>query len=116
MNWNLLRHPDQLDIIRKDSFNKPQVIFKHSTHCSISSVAKNRLEKSGLPETIDFHFIDLIRDRPVSNAVSTVFEVEHESPQVLLIMNGQSVFDTSHLDISMPVLTDAVSSAGNNTI
>ncbi len=101
MDWKILNNAGQLDEIVKASFERPQVIFKHSTRCSISSVAKNRLEKSGTPENMDFYYLDLINYREISNAVADTFKVYHESPQVLVIKDGECVYDESHMSISM---------------
>ena len=77
------------------------VIFKHSTRCSISSMAKNRLERVPAPDHIRFYYLDLIRYRSVSNKVAELFQVWHESPQVLLLKNGECVYDESHNAIDM---------------
>lgn len=101
MNWNILQEETQLEEIREKSRERAQVIFKHSTRCGISSVAKNRLDKSAPPEGIDFYYLDLIRYRGLSTKVSELFQVHHESPQVLVIRQGECVYDESHLSISM---------------
>lgn len=101
MNWIPLQNEKQLDEIREISTNRPQIIFKHSYRCGISAVAKNRLEKALGSETLDFYFLDLIRYRSLSKKVAEVFRVYHESPQVLVIKNGECVYDESHSGISM---------------
>ena len=101
MNWTNLTDATQLESIKKDSFAQPQVIFKHSTRCSISSMAKNRLDRSEAPAGIHFYYLDLIAHRDISNKIAEDFFVEHESPQVLLIRNGECVYDESHSGISM---------------
>ena len=101
MNWIPLKDEDQLRQIREQSSGRPQVIFKHSTRCSVSAVVKNRLERGDQPEQIDFYYLDLISHRPISNRVSETFRVDHESPQVLLIVNGECVYDESHFGITM---------------
>lgn len=101
MDWKELTSDDQLDAIRKESSVKIQVIFKHSTRCAISSMAKSRLERAGKPVSIDFHLLDLIRYRSLSNKVEEQFNVYHESPQVLVIKDGQCIYDESHSGISM---------------
>jgi len=101
MKWNPLTEEGQLYQIITNSQVKPQVIFKDSTRCSISSVAWQRLQKAQQPEGIDFYFLDLLAHRTLSNKVAEVFGVHHESPQILLIKNGQCIFDESHLGISM---------------
>ena len=106
MQWIHLTGEAQLNEILTLSGNKPQVIFKHSTRCSISSVAMQRLQKGTLPDDIDFYYLDLIAYRSLSNKVAEVFKVEHESPQVLVIKNGQCVYNESHLGISMDDIVD----------
>jgi bacillithiol system protein YtxJ len=101
MDWNVFTKDQQLEEIIKKSELRPQVIFKHSTRCSISSVAKNRLDKAKSPENLDFYYLDLINYRNISNKVAERFQVHHESPQVLIIKNGECVYDESHMGISM---------------
>jgi bacillithiol system protein YtxJ len=101
MNWINLTNEEQLHQIKANSNQKPQVIFKHSTRCSISSVAKNRLERSSQPDEIDFYFLDLIKFRAISNKISEDFKVYHESPQILVIKNGECIYDESHSGIDM---------------
>jgi bacillithiol system protein YtxJ len=109
MNWKLLTSTEQLAQIKADSNTKPQIIFKHSTRCSISTVAYNRLEKSAVPDGVDFYYLDLLAHRQVSNAVADVFQVHHESPQVLLIKNGVCIYDESHMAITMDELAEQAS-------
>ena len=102
---------EQLKQIITKSGVKPQVIFKHSTRCSISSVAYQRLQKAQQPDGLDFYYLDLLAHRPLSNKVAEVFDVHHESPQVLVIKNGKCVFDESHLGISMMDIIDSANAA-----
>ena len=101
MNWIPLMNEQQLEEIKKNSADRPQVIFKHSSRCSISSMARNRLDKNSFPEGIDFYFLDIINYRNISNKIASEFQVRHESPQVLLINNGACVYDESHSGIRM---------------
>jgi bacillithiol system protein YtxJ len=99
--WKIMHQLEDIDDVIRMSALRPQVIFKHSTRCSISSVAKRRLEHSIPPEGLDFHYLDLIAHRDISNKVGQVFEVWHESPQVLLITDGECIYDESHMGINM---------------
>ena len=101
MNWIQLNSLQQLDEIRQKSKDKPQVIFKHSTRCSVSSMAKNRLERKEFPKEADFYYLDLIANRNISLQIEEVFKVYHESPQVLVIKSGECVYDESHSGINM---------------
>jgi bacillithiol system protein YtxJ len=106
MIWKDLTRSEQLDEIKKASYEQPQVLFKHSTRCSISTVAKNRLDKEELPEGVVFYYLDLIANREISNQIAETFDVYHESPQVLVIKNGSCVYDESHSSINMEDITE----------
>ena len=101
MNWILLSEEAQLDQIKEQSKQQPVVIFKHSTRCSISAMAKLRLERQAAPQDILFYCLDLLRNRPLSNRIASDFLVHHESPQVLLIKNGECTYEESHNGINM---------------
>ncbi len=101
MNWIPITDESNIQKIKDSSSEKPQVIFKHSTRCSISSMAKSRLERSETPAGIDFHYLDLLNYRSLSNLIAKEFNVEHASPQVLLIKDGVCVYDESHSGIDM---------------
>ena len=108
MNWKEFIDEQGLEDIKKLSVEKPQVIFKHSTRCSISTMAKSRLERSTEPDGIDFNYLDLIAHRDISNKIADDFNVEHASPQVLIIKNGECVYDESHNAISMDEIAEQV--------
>ncbi|OYZ02943.1 MAG: thioredoxin family protein [Sphingobacteriia bacterium 28-36-52] len=108
MNWIPLTELDQLDSISKKSFEAPQVIFKHSTRCSISSMALNRLERETPPSNTDFYYLDLIKFRTISGLIAERFNVYHESPQILVIKNGECIYDESHQGINMNEIAEQV--------
>jgi bacillithiol system protein YtxJ len=111
MKWIDLIEEGQLETIRTESNEQAVVIFKHSTRCSISSMAKMRLERSGVVEDIKFYHLDLIRYRRISNKIAEIFDVYHESPQVLVIRNGECVYDESHNGISMDDILEQAQAA-----
>jgi bacillithiol system protein YtxJ len=108
MNWIELNNAQQLADIKELSKARPQVIFKHSTRCSISTMAKSRLERNEQPQTSDFYFLDLIRYRSLSNQVAEDFAVTHQSPQILLIKNTECVYEESHSGIQMDELIEQI--------
>ena len=105
MNWHPINTVEQLEQIKAASYNNPQVIFKHSTTCSISRMAFNRFERAESPENVDFHYLDLLSFRAISAEIASFFQVHHESPQVLLIKDGECIYDESHYGIMMEELT-----------
>ena len=73
-------------------------------------MAKYRLEDDWEFEAdhLSPYFLDLIAHREVSSFIAEKFSVHHESPQVLLVVNGECVFDASHLDISIAEVQQAL--------
>ncbi len=108
MNWIPLQDENQLLEINKRSASNPQVIFKHSTRCSISSVVLSRLSKADNQHNIDFYLLDLLKHRNLSDKIAQVFSVYHESPQVLLIKGGECVYDESHSAITYDDIAEHV--------
>lgn len=106
MNWKIIEDYNQIQNLVDASHQQPQVIFKHSTRCSISVMAKNRLERSGLPDQIQFHYLDLLQYRDISNKIAEQFSVYHQSPQILLIKNGECIFEETHSAISMDEIVE----------
>lgn len=107
MNWILLEDEKQLDEIIAASNTIPQVIFKHSTRCGTSKMIKNRLEKNEAPSGINFYLLDLLKHRKISNMVASDFAVQHQSPQVLIINNGECIYDESHSAIVFDDIEEA---------
>jgi|SRR3954469_14585873 bacillithiol system protein YtxJ len=108
VNWITLTGIEQLTAIIEKSYKTPQVLFKHSTRCSVSGIVLKRMEKAGITPDADFYFIDLLSFRKISDKIAECFDVYHESPQVLLIKNGECIYDESHLGITMHDLADQV--------
>lgn len=111
MNWSELTSVDQLKNISEESHQHPVIIFKHSTRCSISRASLDRLERNWKTEelpTAKTYFLDLLNYRDVSNAIAATFQVEHESPQLIVLKNGKPVYFKSHFDIDYTKLKDAM--------
>ncbi|HYD23077.1 MAG TPA: bacillithiol system redox-active protein YtxJ [Flavipsychrobacter sp.] len=106
MNWTELTSEAQVDNILEESKTQPVVIYKHSNRCHICAMTKDRLEREEPPEGVKFYFLDVLANRPVSNKVADVFHVHHESPQLLLIKNGECVYEESHNGIRMDELAE----------
>lgn len=104
LNWKILNSDQQLQQILEQSYVKPIAIFKHSTRCSISIMAKDRLERAWKEEDnqlLDLYYLDLITFRSISNLVTEISKVHHESPQIILFKNGEAVYDASHQEINL---------------
>jgi bacillithiol system protein YtxJ len=100
MEFKRLEKEEQLDEIA--SAKGALVIFKHNTTCPISQGVLKRLEAEpqNIKGTEGVYLLDLMEKRELSNAVAERFGVEHQSPQLLLIRNGQCTFHQWGYDIS----------------
>ncbi len=98
MNWIDLKEENQIAEIDKISAQTPVLIFKHSTRCSISSSALSRLERQWKSELIDIktYYLDLLNFRSISNLLAQHYNIEHQSPQIILVKNGKSIHSASH--------------------
>lgn len=96
--WIDLNAMEQLETIKSKSFERPQIIFKHSTRCGISRMVKKQFEADyGISENqADLYYLDLLNYRPISNEIANTFGVYHESPQLLIIKNGAVTTHNSH--------------------
>jgi len=113
MNWLLLTNEKQLAELHQSSFDsskKGVLLFKHSTRCSISDMALNRLERTWnlSSEILPVYFLDLIAYRALSDKIASDYGIIHESPQVLIIKNGKCIYSSSHSDISFTRIQSAV--------
>ncbi len=110
MEWNSINSSEDVRGIVELSKDKPQVIFKHSTTCPISSMAKMRVEDgiTKLNHSVDFNYLDLLRFRNISNLISSELEVFHESPQLILLADGEVIHDASHFDITIDEVNESL--------
>ncbi|MFK7115611.1 bacillithiol system redox-active protein YtxJ [Flavobacterium oreochromis] len=108
--WNIIKtENDVLEIIEKSN-NKPQVIFKDSVSCGISAFAKERLINGFnlIEELSDFNYLDLHVYRSVSNFIAQTLDVIHQSPQIIVLINGKVIYRDSHHTIEANKIADKI--------
>ncbi len=101
MNWIPLTTEEQFSELLERSKDKLQLIYKHSTRCSLSTVIKQALDDEDPPPGVDFYFLNVIADRALSGKIARHLHIHHESPQVILLKDGECVFSQSHFSITM---------------
>tara|TARA_B110000003_G_scaffold64085_1_gene64717 strand:+ start:1677 stop:2054 length:378 start_codon:yes stop_codon:yes gene_type:complete len=91
-----------LEGLLEKSFIRPQLIFKHSTRCSISRYVLSDFiaHYTFSSDELESHYLDLLNYREISNQIADQLEVTHQSPQILLIKNGKVVVYASHEGIT----------------
>ena len=83
------------------------VLFKHSNTCGVS--ARAYVEMSKLRETVAL--ITVQKARLVSDEIEKRWNVDHESPQVLIVRDGRIVWDASHFQVKAQDVENALASA-----
>lgn len=109
MDWTSLENEQQLqDVVAN---GRPSLIFKHSTRCGVSSMAKRRIAQDTheIPEGVDAYYLDLIQYRALSDEIARIWQVRHESPQVLLVQGRECLHHASHGDID---ISEAIATLG----
>lgn len=105
--------PEHIDILVERSFSERVVIYKHSTRCSISSAAFHQVAewmKRCPDELVSVAYVDVVRNRFESMKIAERFELRHQSPQILVIENGNLIEHFSHFDIRVSKLTGLLKS------
>ena len=107
INWIPLTSKEQLEEIKKESDAEAILIFKHSTRCGISSMVKRQFEGLFAEEhqSLKVYYLDLLNYRAISNEIEEIFNILHQSPQLIVIRNQTAVFNASHYDITEVNLT-----------
>jgi bacillithiol system protein YtxJ len=95
------------DLLKKeDKF----FLLKHSLTCPISHAAYQEYEKYATEnENVPAYYLAVQEARPLSNEIAEKFEIKHESPQAILIKNGEATWNASHWKITNRSLTNAIS-------
>ena len=108
--WIDLTSTDQLIEVQEQSKIKPVVIFKHSTRCVISRMVLREFESSFPKDqhTASLYLLDLLAYRDISNEIGSKFQVSHQSPQLIVLKNGEAVYHASHNDINAKAIKEFI--------
>jgi len=94
-------HPQSLEevagILR---FKGTTFIYKHSTRCSVSLFAMKRLLMVDPAESEQWVYIDVVTQRSLSMAIAEELNVRHESPQLIMLLDGKVMAHGSHQRVS----------------
>lgn len=105
--WNEIQTSEDLETAIEASKQGKVVIFKHSTRCMISKTVLRNFERQIESESVDlpkFYYLDLLNYRDISNEIAQKFSVVHQSPQIVVIENGQVIHHASHDNIDLSLI------------
>ena len=109
--WIELTSSEQLKQAIETSVDHPIILFKHSTRCSISTMAKSRFESKWNTDlsNVSIYYLDLIAHRNISNEIAELTGIEHQSPQAIVLKNKEVIYDASHSEISAKAIENLLS-------
>ena len=111
MHWIHLTDEDQLQKIVVRSQEKPQIVFKYSSCCPLSETIFQGLQERRCPQQVDFHFLDLTSHADIAEKVSSIFHVSDLAPQILIIKDGECIFNESHPEICLEEIMEHVTAS-----
>lgn len=104
-----LERNQDLERLLERSKTDSVLIFKHSTQCSISSeVYAEFLRFAGPADGLTCGLVLVIENRELSNTIASRLGVRHESPQAIVVRDGQPAWNASHWSISADSLRRAI--------
>ena len=93
---------DKLQAAIEESRIRPVLLFKHSTSCGISAGVFRDVKMVDA----DINIVVVQTDRHISNEIERHTGIKHESPQAIVLKNGEAVYHASHYDITLKDLNE----------
>lgn len=94
----------ELEELFQLSHSRPVILFKHSSTCPISAAAYQQMSRYGGPVSL----VVVQRERDLSRRIESLTGVRHESPQAIILRNGQAVWSASHWSVTADAVKDAM--------
>lgn len=102
-----IHDPESLNRFLERSTEAPVILFKHSNSCGVSALAYREMAKLSGPVGM----ITVQKAREVSRDIERRFELEHETPQVLIVRDGSLVWNASHGQVRAHTVEAALEAA-----
>lgn len=110
MNWINIEKSEDIANLLMESNKIPCLIFKHSSQCTMSTMAKYMLEEEWnlTNEQLKPYFLDILKYRTLAIEISELLHEYHQSPQVLLLQNEECIYEESHLAINLEEIRNEI--------
>ena len=106
--FTIMRTSEDFEAALAKSHEKPIVIFKHSATCPFSAAAQ--VEVANAKHDIDVYGIVLQYASDLKTEIAEKLEVEHQSPQTIIVHRGKAVSHQWRDEIKEGQLKQAVES------
>lgn len=100
-----VKDTNELNGLFEQSAEAPVILFKHSLTCPISHAA---YEEMSLLKNEPVSLVVVQDARLVSNEIAQRTGVRHESPQTLIVRDGETIWHASHYDITKAAVLRAL--------
>lgn len=107
---------EEFDRLLAASGERPLLLFKYSATCGTSAQALDELfaHLNERPADVTYAIVTVQTHRDVSNAIARTLGVRHETPQLLLIRDGDVVWSASHYRVTADAVESALKDVLNN--
>jgi bacillithiol system protein YtxJ len=101
---------EELEMALAESAERPVLLFKHSHTCGISTMAFDEMEAhlAAGPFPICYGLVTVQTHRHLSDEIARRLGVRHETPQVILVRDGQAVWHASHFHVNAREVEEAL--------
>ena len=76
------------------------IIYKHSPTCSLCGWSNHKLGQLADEDSLTLELVDVLANRALSQQLESHFGVRHESPQILIIEDGEVLWHASHRGVA----------------
>ena len=111
-NVNKIDTIEEFDELLAQSMQRPILLFKHSLTCPISARAFREFESfiEAADKVPSCNLITVQTSRRVSDEAAARLNLQHETPQAILVRDGREVWNASHFAITSQSLEEAIRS------
>lgn len=88
---------------------EPIVLYKHSATCTLSQRMEREMAVLDGPDDPPVYRVVVQDARAVSDTIAERFDIRHESPQVLVVYDGRTLYDASHTRINTDDIRTTIS-------
>lgn len=105
--WHPVTTIEALEEHLTGSGSSPAVLFNDDPFCPISAFARRQMKQVAA----EVHVIDVAHANHLAQELAQRTGIKHESPQVIIMVNGQAVWSKSHRAITREAVEQALQQA-----
>lgn len=98
--FRALTTDEDLQEALRHSDDEPVVLYKHSSACPLSARAQKEMRSLVDRDSPPVYQVVVQEARAVSDRIAEHFSIRHETPQVIVVADGEPIFNASHQDVN----------------